>query len=97
MTIKEFLNLYVYCTDVMYDTQYLNINNVGLTADLHITDEYDGCEPVHPWTGELLDEHTSCVIFTREWTDDVIAVIFPKTQSHYDVFDDWCDNELEVK
>ena len=110
MTIKEFMKLYAYNTELMYDSQYINPNGRSLRVECFSSwDNSIDNIPIHPVTGDPCENHFYGIIFyddhifvncndliSKADYPQVIAFIAEQCYSEYDYFDDWCNQELEV-
>lgn len=94
MTIKEAIKTYAYLKDVMYDIEYLQINDCLIRADCFNTQHNDN-ELTHTITGELLEEPVNGIVFFNN-DNRVIAIVHEKCHAELDWFDAFCDDEWEV-
>lgn len=94
MRVKEAIKTYAHISGVIYDYQYLEVNDVSLKCiPFNTQDNFD--ELVHTYTGEVLDEPVCGVVFFG-YGEEIVAIVHEKTHSDLDFFADWMDNELEV-
>ena len=94
MKIKEAIKTYAYISGVIYDYQYLEVNDHSLKCiPFNTQDNID--ELVHTYTGELLSEPVCGVIFFG-YGEQIMAIVHEKTHSELDFFADWMEEELEV-